>query len=71
VTRAEPVAALFENEEAKFAGRFPDLEDELAGMVTGGGYVGPGASPDRADAMVRTMSELMARPSEGPWIRRL
>jgi phage terminase large subunit-like protein len=71
VTRAEPIAALFENEEAKFAGRFPDLEDELAGMVTGGGYVGAGASPDRADAMVWAMTELMARPSEGPWIRRL
>jgi phage terminase large subunit-like protein len=38
VTRAEPVAAAFERGEAKFAGRFPALEDELGGTVTGGGY---------------------------------
>jgi phage terminase large subunit-like protein len=71
VTRAEPVAALFENGEAKLAGRFPALEDELAGMVTGGGYAGPGASPDRADAMVWAMTELMATPDLGPWVRAL
>jgi len=70
VTRAEPVAALFENGEAKLAGRFAALEDELAGMVTGG-YVGPGASPDRADAMVWAMTELMARRDSGPRIARL
>jgi phage terminase large subunit-like protein len=70
VARAEPVAALFENKEAKFAGRFPALEDELAGMVTGGRYEGPGDSPDRADAMVWAMTELMAR-GDGPRIRRL
>ena len=29
---------------------FPALEDELCGMVVGGGYEGPGRSPDRADA---------------------
>ncbi|HEV7661635.1 MAG TPA: terminase family protein [Allosphingosinicella sp.] len=71
VTRAEPVAALFETGEAKLAGRFPDLEDELAGMVTGGAYVGPGSSPDRADAMVWAMTELMARADLGPRVLRL
>jgi phage terminase large subunit-like protein len=30
-------------------------------MVMGGAYVGPGSSPDRADAMVWAMTELMAR----------
>jgi phage terminase large subunit-like protein len=44
IARAEPVAALFENEEARFAGRFPALEDALAGMTTGGTYQGPGLS---------------------------
>ncbi|MFL6845663.1 MAG: DNA-packaging protein [Allosphingosinicella sp.] len=58
-TRAEPVAALFERGAAKFAGAFPELEDELAGMTVGGGYEGPGRSPDRADAMVWAMTELM------------
>jgi phage terminase large subunit-like protein len=57
--RAEPVALLFENGRAKFAGAFRELEDELAGMTIGGGYEGPGRSPDRADAMVWALTELM------------
>ena len=57
--RAEPVAALFERGRAKFVGAFPELEDELAGLTTGGDYEGPGASPDRADAMVWALTELM------------
>ncbi|WP_106639905.1 DNA-packaging protein [Allosphingosinicella vermicomposti] len=59
VARAEPVAALFEKKRAWFAGAFPELEDELAGLTAGGGYEGPGRSPDRADAMVWAMTELM------------
>jgi phage terminase large subunit-like protein len=57
--RAEPVAALFESGRAKLAGAFPELEDELAGLTVGGGYEGPGRSPDRADAMVWAMTELL------------
>ena len=57
--RAAPVAALFESGRAKFAGRFAALEDELAGLIWGGGYEGPGRSPDRADAMVWAMTELL------------
>jgi phage terminase large subunit-like protein len=70
--RAEPVAVLFEKGKAKLAGRFPELEDELAGLTYGGGYQGPGRSPDRADAMVWALSELLvkqARPE--PRVRRL
>jgi phage terminase large subunit-like protein len=59
--RAEPVAYLFEKGEAKFAGAFPELEDELAGLTIGGGYEGPGRSPDRADACVWALTELMLR----------
>jgi phage terminase large subunit-like protein len=59
VARAEPVAALFEAGRAKFFGGFPELEDELAGLTAGGGYQGPGRSPDRADAMVWALTELM------------
>ena len=58
VARAEPVATLFEKGRAQFAGAFPELEDELAGLTIGGGYEGPGRSPDRADAMVWAMTEL-------------
>ncbi|HMC91821.1 MAG TPA: ATP-binding protein, partial [Allosphingosinicella sp.] len=57
--RAEPIAAFFERGKAKFAGIFPALEDELAGMIIGGGYEGPGRSPDRADAMVWALTELL------------
>jgi phage terminase large subunit-like protein len=56
--RAEPVAALFEAKRARLAGAFPELEDELCALVLGGGYEGKG-SPDRADAMVWAMTELM------------
>jgi len=57
--RAEPVAIRFETGRAKLAGRFPELEDEMAGLTAGGNYVGPGRSPDRADAMIWAMSELI------------
>ncbi|HEX2762797.1 MAG TPA: terminase family protein [Allosphingosinicella sp.] len=60
--RAEPVAALFEGGRARLAGAFPELEDQLCGLVLGGGYEGPGASPDRADAMVWALTELMLGP---------
>ena len=56
--RAEPVAALFEARRARLAGVFPELEDQLCRMIVGGGYDGIG-SPDRADAMVWAMTELM------------
>jgi phage terminase large subunit-like protein len=68
VRRAEPVAALFESGEAKLAGRFPELEDELAGLMVGGAYEGKG-SPDRADALVWAMSELMLKKRAEPRIR--
>jgi phage terminase large subunit-like protein len=68
--RAEPVAARFEAGRASFAGRFPELEEELAGLVLGGGYEGPGRSPDRADACVWAMTELLATPGQ-PGIRSL
>ncbi|NTS65313.1 DNA-packaging protein [Sphingomonas sp. HHU CXW] len=57
--RAEPVAALYETRRVWHAGAFPALEDELAGLQAGGGYEGPGRSPDRADACVWALSALM------------
>ena len=69
--RAEPVAALFENGRAKFAGVFPQLEDELCALTIGGGYAGPTRSPDRADAMVWAMTELMLRGKGRPAVRGL
>ena len=69
--RAEPVAATFESGRAFFAGRFAALEAELSGLVAGGGYEGPGASPDRADAMVWAFWALMLKPRAVPRIRLL
>jgi phage terminase large subunit-like protein len=72
VARAAPVAALFESGRAWFAGRFPALEDELCGLTWDGKYHGPGRSPDRADAMVWALTELMlGRPAPEPRVRRL
>jgi len=69
--RAEPVAALFEAGRARFAGAFPELEDELCGLAVGGAYEGPGRSPDRADAMVWAFTELMLGPRREPAVRAL
>jgi len=71
VARAEPVAALFEAGTAWFAGRFPELEAELAGMIAGGRYAGPGRSPDRADAMIWALWALMLAPAAAPRARRV
>lgn len=67
--RAEPVALLYESGKAHHAGAFPALEDELCGLVAGGGYEGPGRSPDRADALVWAMHELMLRRRGRPGVR--
>jgi phage terminase large subunit-like protein len=56
--RAEPVSALYARGRVKHHGAFPALEDELCGLVAGGGYEGPGRSPDRADALVWAVTEL-------------
>ena len=69
--RAEPIALKFETGKAVFAGCFPELEAELAGMVAGGGYQGPGRSPDRADVMVWAMTVLSETRSGIPRIARL
>ena len=57
--RAEPVAALYGRGRVRHAGVFAALEDELCGMMTGGGYEGPGRSPDSADACVWAVTALM------------
>ncbi|MGJ3648025.1 DNA-packaging protein [Sphingomonas sp. GlSt437] len=59
VARAEPIAVRYEAGEVLHAGRFPALEDELCGLIAGGAYAGPGRSPDRADALVWALTELL------------
>lgn len=55
--RAEPVSALYEQGLVSHVGDFPDLEDQMANF-TAAGFVGEG-SPDRADALVWALTELM------------
>jgi predicted phage terminase large subunit-like protein len=53
LTRAEPIAALYEQGRVHHLGSFPELEDQLCQWVPGED------SPDRLDAMVWALSELM------------
>jgi phage terminase large subunit-like protein len=69
--RAEPVAALYEGGRVRHAGQFPLLEDELCGLLAGGTYEGPGRSPDRADALVWALTELMLGRRASPRVVQL
>lgn len=61
VVRAEPVSALYGDDVSPcmvhHCERLPILEDQMCGFTTGG-YIGEG-SPDRADALVWALTELM------------
>jgi phage terminase large subunit-like protein len=57
VARAEPIAAFYEQGRVSHIGGHADLEDQMCAM-TPSGYVGDG-SPDRADALVWALTELM------------
>ncbi|WP_432422144.1 DNA-packaging protein [Qipengyuania aquimaris] len=69
--RAEPVAALYEAGRVRHAGMFVRLEDQLCGLMAGGEYEGPGRSPDRADALVWALTELMLGKASRPRVRRV
>ncbi|OYY70134.1 MAG: ATP-binding protein [Sphingomonadales bacterium 28-55-16] len=62
--RAEPIATLYETARVYHVGGFPALEDQMCGLIAGGGYEGPGRSPDRADALVWALTELMLGKAE-------
>ncbi len=66
--RAEPVAALYEQGRVRHAGRFPALEDEMCDFAPGG--LSGGRSPDRLDALVWALGELMLGGEGKPRIRR-
>ena len=71
VARAEPIAALYSAGRVRHRGRFAQLEDQLCGFLVGGEYAGPGRSPDRADALVWALSELMLTHATDPRVRPL
>lgn len=55
--RAEPVAALYQADRVRHAGRFRELEDEMCDFGPQG--LSGGRSPDRVDALVWALSELL------------
>jgi len=57
ILRAEPIAALYEQGMVSHVGPLQELEDQLCLMLPDG-YSGEG-SPDRADALVWALTELM------------
>ena len=71
--RAEPVAIAYERGQVVHAGAFAALEDQLCGLQIGGGYAGPGRSPDRADACVWALAALLEglRMGKAPGVRRV
>jgi phage terminase large subunit-like protein len=50
---------------------FAQLEDQLCALLVGGAYAGPGRSPDRADALVWGLSELMLGRHAEPSVRQI
>lgn len=58
VTRAEPVAALYERGKISHVGELPDLEDQLCAVTVGFDRPAAGWSPDRMDALVWALTDL-------------
>lgn len=67
-TRAEPVAMLYQQGRVRHAGRFAALEDEMCDFGPDG--LSGGRSPDRVDALVWAITELMPTAAE-PRVRGL
>ena len=68
-TRAEPVAALYEQGRVAHAGRFSALEDQMCDFGPDG--LSGGRSPDRLDALVWALTALMLEGSSEPRVRGL
>lgn len=67
--RAEPVAMLYQQGRVRHAGRFPELEDEMCDFGPNG--LSDGRSPDRVDALVWAVTELVGRQGGEPKVRGL
>ncbi|NBJ11496.1 ATP-binding protein [Microvirga sp. SYSU G3D207] len=65
--RAEPVSVLYAQNRVRHVGALPELEDELCDFGPGG--LTSGRSPDRLDALVWALSELMLRERHEPRVR--
>lgn len=59
LTRAEPVSALYEQDRVHHVGAFPLLEDQMSAFTIDFDRKEAGYSPDRMDALVWALTELM------------
>ena len=68
VTRAEPIAALYERGKVSHCGEFAELEAQMCSFTLDFDRKAQGYSPDRVDALVWAMTELFgdmtARPAD-------
>jgi phage terminase large subunit-like protein len=67
--RASPVASLYRRGLVFHAGVWPELEDQMCDFAQGG--LSDGSSPDRLDALVWALTELVLNRDPGPRIRSL
>jgi len=64
--RAEPVATLYEQGKVRHLGAFPILEDQMCAFTRDAGWTAgaspASSSPDRVDALVWALSDLLVQP---------
>lgn len=68
VTRAEPVSAFYEQRKVHHVGSFPALEDQQCGFTSDFDRSRAGYSPDRVDALVWALTELMGGGAGTGWL---
>ena len=68
--RAEPVAMLYEQNLVHHVGTFPELEDQMCTWVPDPGFESE-ESPDRMDALVWALTELLVQPEPTARVRSL
>jgi phage terminase large subunit-like protein len=66
--RAEPVAALYEQKRVHHHGAFAQLEDQMCAFSSNFDRATAGYSPDRVDALVWALTELLLAPRAGDGI---
>ncbi len=64
VTRAEPISALYEQGRVHHVGAFPRLEDQMCAFTVDFNRSEMGYSPDRVDALVWALTELIIEGGE-------
>jgi phage terminase large subunit-like protein len=68
IARAEPVAALYEQGRVHHVGAFAALEDQMCSFTSDFDRAVAGYSPDRVDALVWGLTELLVEPRAGDGI---